>query len=89
MVHLAICPPEELTAMADAFGIAWTELNVRSIHPVMSSSDPVTVQAARDRLGSIIVNLWTAGPGPDIAQLAVTQFLTSADPASGAPSDLA
>jgi hypothetical protein len=68
-----VAGPEDLVALYAAFDCAWIDINQGS--PV----DPVSVSAARERLGHIIVGLWNADPKQDLTTAAVDIYRSSPD----------
>lgn len=61
--------PSELQKFADAFDAAWISLNAAE------AIDPNRASAERDRLSSILINLWQTEPNADLVQFGVTRFL--------------
>jgi len=68
-----VAGPEDLAAIYAAFDRAWIDINQSS--PV----DPISVSAARERLGHIIVGLWNADPKQDLATTAVNVYRSAPD----------
>ncbi len=60
--------PAELQKLADAFDEAWIAIN--AISPIV----PDRQSAQRERLSSILINIWQADPNADLVSLAVQQF---------------
>lgn len=61
--------PVELQKLANAFDAAWISLNAAK------AIDSRHVSAERDRLSSILINLWQSDPNVDLVTLGVRRFL--------------
>lgn len=60
--------PSDLQKLADAFDAAWISLNAAE------AIDPKSASAERDRLSSILINLWQTEPNADLVELGVRRF---------------
>lgn len=70
-----VATPEELARIAAAFDEAWSEIAARV--------DPPSEPVQRERLASIIAELWRADPSVDLAVLAVRRFDETASKGPG------
>ena len=58
--------PQTLVRLQAAFDAAWATVSMHC--------DPVAAPAARERLGSILVNLWQLEPGSNLVAGSVERF---------------
>jgi hypothetical protein len=58
--------PETLVRLQEAFDAAWAAVSMHC--------DPVAAPAARERLGSILVNLWSVEPGANLVAGSIERF---------------
>lgn len=63
-----VATPEELDRIAAAFEEAWSKIEARG------SLDPLSVPGKRERLASLIAEMWAEGTKDDLVEQAVRRF---------------